>query len=64
MYEINPQGRYLVTIPKSNLVGGNDNANAKGQQIAHAFKTLNIPVCIMVGVDSNVEIMELKVEKS
>lgn len=65
IYELSPHNKYMVAVPKSILVGGNEIAMNRGRQIAAAFKSINIPVVIMVGVDLNeVTFLELKEERT
>jgi hypothetical protein len=64
VYELSLYSRYMVAVPKSVLVGGNEIAMNRGRQIAAAFKQIGIPVVIMVGVDlKEVTFLELKEEK-
>lgn len=63
VYELNEFCKYLVRIPKSELVGGNELAHRKAKVVANALQALNIPCIVIIGVAEDVTFLELKGEK-
>jgi hypothetical protein len=62
VFELNPHGKYLVRIKKSNLIVDPNMYKQKAGIIAKLFDTVGIPCLILIGSD-DVEFYELKEKK-
>lgn len=48
VYQLSPYYSYIITIEKSNLVGGAERAQAKAQQMLKMLNVANIPAFVML----------------
>lgn len=58
-YELNSHCKYLIMIPKSNLVGGQQAAYENAREIMQVMKAYKLPCAILMGVDEQVKFFEL-----
>lgn len=59
-YQFSKSNRYIVMIPKSELIGGEDLVRQKAQMIYKMFTQAEIPAMILVGSDRDLTIFEIK----
>lgn len=58
IYELNKYCKYLCMIKKSNLAGGNKEAEAKASIVLQTMTQAGISCIILIGVDDDVKFME------
>lgn len=59
-YKFNTFDRYIISIKKSLLAGGDDLTKKRAQMVYQVFKQAGIPVVILVGADEWLTIFEVK----
>lgn len=60
IYKFNKFDRYIVTIKKSLLVGGEELTKKRAQMVYQVFQQAGIPAIILIGADEYLTIFEVK----
>lgn len=59
IYEMNSHCKYLVMIPKSNLVGGQAAAYENAKEIMKVMAAYKLPCAVLMGIDDQVKFFSL-----
>lgn len=60
VYKFNTFDRYIVTIKKSLLAGGEELTKKRAQMVYQVFQQAGIPAVILIGADEFLTIFEIK----